>query len=103
VKGGACMKVILNQVVELKNFRKGTARISKTFNSNVIPHKGDVIVDSVWKSDDEQVVDLVEINYQDDQCFVYLPKIVLQTDDKVVLDEYINMTALHGWECPFKI
>lgn len=97
------MKVILNQVIELKNFREGSARISKTFNSNVIPHKGDIIVDTVWKADDEQVVDSVEINYQGDECYVYLPKVVLDSNDKVVLDNYLEMTALHGWTCPFKI
>ncbi|HDR4614610.1 TPA: hypothetical protein QCQ90_002169 [Bacillus cereus] len=97
------MKVILNQVIELENFREGYARITKTFESNVIPHKGDIIVDSVWKADDEQVVESVSINYHDNECHVDLPKVVLPSNDKAVLDEYLEMTELHGWESPIKI
>ncbi|MED4267331.1 hypothetical protein [Priestia megaterium] len=92
------MEIILSQLVHLEPMNEGWTTVKKSFESNVIPHKGDYITDSVWKADDEQEVASVEINYQENYCYVHLKPIELKTNDENVLRDYVKMTKLHGWE-----
>ncbi|USK66294.1 hypothetical protein [Peribacillus frigoritolerans] len=94
------MKIKLSQMIQLEDFRKGSISINKTFDSNILPRIGDRILDSVWKYDDQEIfVETVEINYQDNECYIGLTKITLNTLEKHSLKDYKDMTALHGWEC----
>lgn len=96
------MNIILSQAVMLEDFRKGHVNIYKEFTSNVIPHKGDYITDTCFKDPYEFEVVQVVLNYQQDECMVYLPPIIIESDDKQALLNYVNMTELHNWSCPTK-
>jgi hypothetical protein len=98
VKGGDDMKIRLSQVISLKTYSEGTISISKEFQSNIIPHKGDMIGDSVWKDPYEHEVDEVIIDYSQDTCFVSLEMIKMDHDNIEVLKEWKQMVKLHGWE-----
>lgn len=91
------MKVVLYQTVQLKIFNKGWTTFIKSFESSTIPHKGDFIEDTIWKADDFQEVQSVVINYQNNFCYVNLPLVILNTEDRVKLTEYENMARLHNW------
>ncbi|WP_214770837.1 hypothetical protein [Exiguobacterium sp. s133] len=91
------MKIVLYQTVHLKTFNKGSTVLTKFFESNTIPHKGDFIEDSIWKAGDDQEVQSVVINYQKNVCYVNLSPVTLNTEDKVKLTEYENMAKLHEW------
>lgn len=86
-------------MIQLEDFREGSILISKNFDSNILPRVGDRIVDSVWKYEQEIFVEGVEISYQDDECYIGLTPITLNTLDRQALKEYKEMTALHGWKC----
>jgi hypothetical protein len=73
-------------------------RIHKTFDSEIIPRVGDLIEDSVWKDPYEYKVSEVTINYQNDTCYVFLEKQILETDKKEHLSTHLKMTKLHDWE-----
>lgn len=92
------MKVILSQLIGLKTFNKGCFSIRKEFETNIIPHVGDSIGDSVWKDPSEHKVVEVIINYQEDECYVSLECIKFDHDDKEVLKQWFDMVKLHDWE-----
>lgn len=87
------------QQVMLKDNIPSFRQITKTFESDIIPHTGDYICDSVWKDPYEQEVLQVTINYQESECYVQLPVIALDTDRVEAIKEYIEMAKLHEWEC----
>lgn len=93
------MKIILMQQIQLEDFRKGWRNITKEFESNIVPHKGDLISDSVWKDPYEYEVVEININYSENECYVSLAPIKLETNDIEHLKKYTEMTKLHHWEC----
>lgn len=97
------MKIRLSQHIQLMDFNNGWATITKTFNSTVIPHKGDLITDTVWKDPYEYEVTEVIISYQFDECYVSLKPVVLKTNKKEILKKYIEKVKLTGWECSMDI
>lgn len=92
------MRIILSQLISLKTFNKGSFIIKKEFKSNVIPHAGDKICDSVWKDPSEYVVVETNINYSEDECYVNLEMVKFDHDNKAMLKEWYNIAKLHGWE-----
>lgn len=91
------MKVILSQVIGLKTWNKGCFNMRKEFDTDIIPHVGDSIGDSVWKDPYEYKVIEVIINYQEDKCYVVLDCIKFDHDDKEILSQWCDMVKLHGW------
>lgn len=96
---GEKMKITLMQQVLLKDKINTFRDIYKEFESNVIPHKGDMICDPVWKEPYEYEVIGVSINYNENNCYVRLPFIELESNDEKCVKEYIKMAKLHGWKC----
>lgn len=96
------MEIKISHQIQLKDFRQGLVNLYKTFESNVIPHKGDFITDSCFKDPYEHEVIEVIIDYQENKCYVTLKPIVAETNDKQALINYVKMAELHGWECPIK-
>lgn len=90
------MKISISQVVTLNTFSKGNYLMRKEFESNIIPHVGDYIEDSVWEEETEVVN--VTINYNDDTCYVTLKELKFDHDRKEILKEHFNMVKLHGWK-----
>lgn len=91
------MKVRLSQVISLKTFNKGCFSMCKEFESNIIPHVGDYIQDSVWKDPYEYKVVEVKIDYQEDECYVSLESIRFDHDNKESLKKWCDMVKHHGW------
>jgi hypothetical protein len=97
------MKIILMQEVRLEDYQNGSCMITKIFESPVIPHKGDYITDSLWKKPYEQEVVEVNINYQNNECYVSFKPITLKTNSIDRLRNYIEMAKLHEWESAIKV
>lgn len=95
------MEIILIQQINLKDINNGFKQIQKRLNSNIIPHKGDYIADMAWNETEKYEVTKVIINYQEGYVMVWLETIILETNEKSMLEEYVKMTKLHGWACDF--
>lgn len=95
------MNIILAQSIQLEDLKKGCRIITKEFQSNVIPHKGDLIYDSLWEDPYEYEVIEIIINYENDECSVTLAPRKLETNEMECLKEYVEMSKLHGWKCEF--
>lgn len=92
------MKVRLSQVIGLANFKDGHISISKEFESNIIPHKGDYIADLVWDEPYQYKVSEVVIDYSQNTCYVTLAMIVLESSDLQALKKFKEIAELHNWE-----
>lgn len=93
------MKITLNQIIALKNINQGFRCIEKSFESNIIPHKGDFINDSLWKDPYEYEIGQVTIDYSKNSCEVQLHAIFLESTDENDVKEYVKIAKLHGWKC----
>lgn len=90
------MKVIIAQTVMFENDNfPYTWR--KTVETDVIPHKGDSIEDSLWKDPGEYEVVETIINYQERFCYVTVQnyKYVVPQSRK---EEFKKIAESHGWE-----
>lgn len=92
------MKITINQQVSLKVFNKGWFNMKKTYESDVIPHKGDYITDTVWKDPYEYEVIETVIDYNNNSCDVSLERMELDTNNKEYLNEWKEICKLHGWD-----
>lgn len=90
------MIVLLTQKITLLKKSEYT-NIMKKFESNVIPHKGDYIEDSVWKDPFEYQVEEITINYEESECYVELPEVLINSNDRKDLDDYVENSKSYGW------
>jgi hypothetical protein len=95
------MDIIVIQEVQLKDIGSGFKQIRKTFNSNIIPRKGDYISDILWEEPDKYEVTQVIINYQEAHVQVWVQPIRLETNDKEALEKYNEKAKSYKWECDF--
>ncbi|MEC1440555.1 hypothetical protein ABEV79_14895 [Bacillus licheniformis] len=96
------MKIRLHQQVCLKDNLRDFRTLHKEFESNVIPHKGDFIADSLYKDPYEIEVGEVHINYQRNECNVFLHRIELESNSVEALEDYVDIGLLHDWTCDFR-
>ncbi len=90
------MKIILSQMIGSQEYIKNYLSITKEFESNIIPHIGDSIYDSLWKNPYEyEVMDIV-INYSENECLVALSGII--TSGKEELKYWQNEAQKHKWK-----
>ncbi len=88
------MKIYISQQIGIKG-SKCPVDIHKEFNSDIIPHAGDFISDPIWKDPYEYEVINVNINYEENECYVTVDKLNFEVDD---FDKYVKDCAkLHGW------
>lgn len=90
------MQLIIYQIVEFEG-EKFPHSWRKEIETSIIPHKGDVIEDPLWKDPGEYEVVETLINYSKDYCMVS----VAEYDNKVPVDrkdEFAHLAKLHGWE-----
>ncbi|MEQ8154991.1 MAG: hypothetical protein ABRQ25_08945 [Clostridiaceae bacterium] len=93
------MKVTVYQTIALKdNYAKGLICIHKNFESDVIPHQGDKIGDSIWKDPYEYEVSEVVINYRENTCTVNVEMVLLESDEVEQLKTWKHLAELHDWE-----
>lgn len=90
------MMVLLIQKITLLRKSEYT-NIMKTFESNIIPHKGDYIEDSAWNDPFEYQVQEVTLNYEENECYVELPEILINSNDRKDLDKYIENIKSFRW------
>ena len=93
------MEITLLQQILLKGKPNTYRSLYKKFKSNIIPHKGDMITDSVWKDPYQYEVHEVAINYDANECYVTLGCIELDSVNMEHIKHYIKMAKLHRWEC----
>ena len=91
------MKIILSQVIGLKESKRDCFLIKKEYESNIIPQVGWEIYDSLWKDPSEYEVIQVILNYKNNECQVALSSIKLE-GNKEYLKEWYDLVKLHGWE-----
>lgn len=90
------MKICISQqIIPKSDFRK-FKQISKEFESNIIPHKGDKISDRFFKDPTEYDVVECIIDYQENKCYVALAPINVETESEVTYQ--INVAKAHGWK-----
>lgn len=87
------------QQIQLEEDIRSYRTIAKSFDSNVIPHKGDFISDTAFIDPYEYEVIDVTFSDTEDECYVSLSPVVIQTGDINQLKSYIEMTSWHKWEC----
>ena len=90
------MKITISQVVEFVG-DKIPYRWTKTYESMMIPHKGDFVEDPLWKDPYEYEIEQVIFDYHENTCYVsvfpFVPKI-----PKDRMDEFEHIAELHGWK-----
>ena len=95
------MKLIISQIVEFEE-EKIPHSWRKEIETDIIPHKGDFIEDSLWKDPGEYEVVETLINYSEDYCMASVEKycIKIPADRR---EEFEHMAELHGWKPLWKI
>ncbi|MGA4518393.1 hypothetical protein ACPA0F_14055 [Solibacillus silvestris] len=95
------MKILLTRLIILTDEVVNARYVTKTFNSDVIPHNGDFIHSTAFETDEEVEVSSVFIDYEQNQCQVYLNPLTIESDDIKYLKQTVDVYLLHGWECGF--
>lgn len=95
------MEIILTRLISLHDDAVNSRNVRKTFKSEVIPHKGDFIYSTAFERDEEVEVGSVFIDYERNECFVYLVPLSIESDEIKHLKQTVAMYMLHGWECGF--
>lgn len=90
------MKIEIIQYVCFDNPNKNFRIISKTFDSNIIPNKGDFISDPLFKKDDGYEVKNININYSRNICYITISPYPIQTEEE--LKDYVQIAKLHDWQ-----
>ena len=79
--------------------RDSNFNIQKVVNWDVIPRKGDEIVDALYDDSDGCAVERVAFNANDDTCVVFIaPTRITRTQINNIPDLCDEATKL-GWEC----
>lgn len=86
------MEIVLIQYIESED-DKFPKPIYKALHSDIIPHKGDFISDTLWK-EREYEIDHVTIDYTYKRC-----EVVLNKCEEVwnKFDDYLKLAETHGW------
>lgn len=91
------MIIKLSQNVFLKDRPRTFRTAHKSFDSNVIPRKGDFISDTAFKAPYEHEVVEVTIDYQDDVCYVSLHSVEIESEDEAAVLRYLEIYKMHDW------
>ncbi|MDR3627128.1 MAG: hypothetical protein P4L45_09855 [Ignavibacteriaceae bacterium] len=68
--------------------------LQKSFESNVIPHKNDIIEDCTWEEPQHKIKEII-INYEDDICCIELEEMV--ADDSQEAQSYYKEGLSNRW------
>lgn len=86
------MKIIITQKVKVIG-NEVYSCIKKEFESNIIPRVGDYISDPLWKETDGFQVTRVNINYQENECYINI-----KPDEEEYEKKFTYIIKEHGWE-----
>lgn len=95
------MKITICRTLWLKEIASKTRSVTKTFESEIVPHKGDYIYSSAFHRDEEVEVVQVFIDYENNECMVYLKPFSIDSEDMEHLKNLVDVYLLHDWECQF--
>lgn len=91
------MKITISQPVTIQG-ENCLHHWSKEYGDRfVLPRKGDLIEDPLWKEPYEYEVTAVVINYDQDTCFVTVAQYENEISESSK-DEFWKMADLHGWK-----
>ena len=95
------MKIIVSQPVVIEGDRF-PHRWHKEFDSDVIPHNGDYVQDTLWEGDEYYKVTEVIIHYELNECYVTISQYETEipADRK---DYFADMANSHEWECSWRL
>lgn len=96
------MDIHLSQTITTGDGQSGRQLI-KSFASQPVPSVGFKIKDIAFSDPSEYEVINVAINYENEDCFVYLEPILLESNDTEDLKDFIREYVIHGWECPIPL
>ena len=93
------MRIQLIQYIQTKddNFPHP---IYKYFDSDIIPHKGYYISDSIWTETTQYKVDEVVIDYATNKCTITLEKC---EEEWKTFAAFLDMAKLHKWTNNFEM
>lgn len=95
------MEIILSRLIVLFDNTVTSRTVTKTFESDVIPHKGDFINSTAFEIDEEVEVSSVFIDYERNKCYVYLDPLSIESDNTKYLKQTVDMYMHHEWKCEF--
>lgn len=94
------MKITISQHVEIQ----GEPPIhywSKDYETVLLPNKGIMIEDSLWKDPGSYEVCDVTVNYQENVCYVAVKQYSTKISEHEKA-EFANIANLHGWKCSWE-
>ena len=95
------MKIILSQPVKVEG-EPDVHRVSKEYESDIMPVVGAIVEDPLWKDTDEYKITDFSICYYDNSCYVGLEKY----NDEIPKDRkeiWANMAKSHGWNASWNL
>jgi hypothetical protein len=95
------MEITLFRLIILKENAHQSRNVTKSFNSEVIPRNGDFIVSTAFERDEEVKVTGISIDYEQNQCTVYLEPLSINSEDIKHLKQIVDMYMLHDWQCSY--
>ncbi|MGE7624607.1 hypothetical protein ACQKMD_16580 [Viridibacillus sp. NPDC096237] len=95
------MEITISRLIILFDNAVNSRTVTKTFESDVIPHEGDFIYSTAFERDEEVEVSSVFIDYERNECYVYLDPLSIESDDIKYLKQTVDMYMLHEWKCEF--
>ncbi|MCM3202704.1 hypothetical protein [Bacillus cereus] len=90
------MKIVFFQPICIDGVASSYETVYKKEESTIIPHKGDMIADLLFKKPNE--VTEVTINYSEDECIVYLSPLKLDKGGPHSVEDYISAAVSHDWK-----
>ncbi|GIP54737.1 hypothetical protein [Paenibacillus vini] len=93
------MDIHLSQSVTTGDGQTGRQLI-KSFAAQPIPSVGFKIKDIAFRGPSEYEVVNVVINYENEECWVHLEPVYLESNDPEDLKDFIREYLMRGWECP---
>ena len=95
------MKIILSQPVKVEG-EPDVHRVSKEYESDIMPVVGAIVEDPLWKDTDEYKITDFSICYYDNSCYVGLEKY----NDEIPKDRkeiWANMAKSRGWKASWNL
>lgn len=96
------MDVFISQKISIDS-SDISRKLVKSFDSKITPHVNCRILDAAFSESRGYVAVDVEINYEEEECWVYIEPITLYDADTSDLREFVADYISHGWECPIPL
>ncbi len=92
------MNIVISQQIKATGVNEYT-KVSRTFESEAIPHIGHKIMDAAFGDMLYYEVEDVMLDYSVAECWVVLPSVTIHTSDVEDLRDAAREYESHGWVC----